>query len=45
MTRNKFRTEGTQVLGATLKNLVTPATWRQGYVHSCPNQWGGLFQG
>jgi hypothetical protein len=45
MTRSKFRTEGTQVLGATLQNLVTSATWRPGYVNSCPKQWEGLFQG
>jgi len=39
MTRNKFRTDGTQVLGAIVQNLVAPATWRPGYVHSSPNQW------
>jgi hypothetical protein len=33
VTCRKFHTEHSQILGATVKNVVTTATWRQGFVH------------
>jgi len=32
----KFQNDGTQILGTTLKNLVSTATWSKKVLHSCP---------
>jgi len=33
VTGRKLHTKDPQMLGATIQNLVTMATWRSGYVH------------
>ena len=36
MTWNKFYTEDSQILDATVKNSVARAIWRRGFLHFCP---------
>jgi hypothetical protein len=43
-----FRTEGPQILGAAVQNLVATATWRPVFVHPCvaaAYRSGGVYVG
>jgi hypothetical protein len=39
MTWSNFNTKDPEILGATVQDLVTWATWRLGFVSSCLNVW------
>jgi hypothetical protein len=43
VTRIKFRTEGAQILGATLQRVVAQAALRPGFLHPWPKEILSLF--